>query len=562
MKIVECVPNFSEGRDKAVINAITGAIAMVEGVRLLDVDPGADTNRTVVTFIGTPEAVKEGAFQGIKKASEVIDMRHHTGAHARMGACDVCPFIPVSEVSMDECVQISKEAGERVARELNIPIYLYEHSATRPDRRSLPDIRKGEYEALEEKLKNPDFKPDFGEPVFNAKSGATVMGAREFLIAYNINLNTTEKKKAKDIALTIREKGRWKRDKNRKIVRDEQGDKVRQPGLFQECKATGWYIEEYKQAQITMNLTNYKISPPHLVFDKCCELAWEKGLRVTGSELVGLIPREAMVMAGKHYLEKQGSCQGVPEPELVRIAIQSMGLEDITPFEPKKKIIEYMVEDDPEALVNQTLTGFTHELSSDSPAPGGGSVAALCGSLSAALSAMVANLTYGKKGYKQHNDEMNDIAVKGQRLKKKFLEAIDTDTRAFNKLMSAMKMKAKTDEAKAEKEAAVEEATKNATLAPMSVLELTPDALKLAKAVAERGNQNSVSDAGVAGLTALAAAQGAWYNVIINLPGINDQIFKKQMIANADGILRTVREQAEEVTKIVTKALQPEPAKV
>lgn len=557
MKLVECVPNFSEGRDRGVIDAISAAIESVEGVQLLDVDPGEATNRTVVTFVGTPSAVKEAAFQGIKKASQLIDMRKHKGAHARMGATDVCPFVPVSEVTTQECVQLAKELGKRVAEELDIPVYLYEYAATTPERKNLANIRKGEYEGLEEKLKDPHWKPDFGEPKFNPKSGATVIGVREFLIAYNINLNTTDKKKARDIALTIREKGRWKRDENQKIVRDENGKKVRQPGLFQECKATGWYIDEYKQAQITMNLTNYNVTPPHLVFDKCCELAWEKGLRVTGSELVGLVPKEAMLMAGRYYLAKQGKSEGVPEKELIRVAIQSMGLNDVAPFDPKKKIIEYYVEDRPDALVNMTVSDFADELSSDSPAPGGGSVAALCGSLSAALSSMVANLTHGKKGYRQYNAEMNDAAVKAQELKKQFLEAIDTDTDAFNQLMKAMKMKEKTDQQKKQRAEAIQEATKQATQVPLSVLRLVPRALEVARVVVEKGNKNSISDAGVAAVTARAAAEGAWFNVMINLQGIEDEKFKSKTIAEAKQTLEEVREKAAELEGMVTDYLVP-----
>ena len=562
MKLIECVPNFSEGRDMAVINQITAAIKEVNGVTLLDVDPGADTNRTVVTFIGTPDGIKEAAFQAIKKASEVIDMSKHKGAHARMGATDVCPFVPVSEVTMEDCVKISQEVGERVGRELGIPVYLYEYSAKTEERQNLANIRAGEYEGLEKKLQDPHWAPDFGEAKFNPKSGATVMGAREFLIAYNINLNTPDKKMAKEIALNIREKGRWKRDKNKKIVKDENGNKVRQPGLFNYCKATGWYIDEYKQAQVSMNLTNYKVTKIHEVFDVVCKQAHDMGLRVTGSELVGLIPKEAMIMAGKHYLRKQGKTVGIPESELIRIAIQSMGLEDISKFDPAKKIIESYVEGSPDALVNLTLTGFADELSTDSPAPGGGSVAALCGSLSAALSAMVANLTYMKKGYKKVASEMDELGEKGQILKKKFLEAIDQDTDAFNVLMKAMKTRAKTDKEQAEKAKAMEEATKKATLVPLSVLEMTIDSLDLAEIAGLKGNQNSVSDAGVAALTALAAAKGAYYNVMINLPGIEDEKFKKEVSDKALKALEEAKVKTAKVEKIVEEALGIVPAGV
>jgi len=555
MKLIECVPNFSEGRDMKIIDQITGVIKEVEGVTLLDVDPGEATNRTVVTFIGTPEGVKEAAFQAIKKASEVIDMSKHKGAHARMGATDVCPFIPVSEVTMDDCIRVSEEVGERVGRELGIPVYLYEYSARTEERKNLANIRAGEYEGLEKKLKDPHWKPDFGEAKFNPGAGATVMGAREFLIAYNINLNTTDKKLAKEIALNIREKGRWKRDENRKIVRDEKGKKVRQPGIFNYCKAVGWYIDEYKQAQVSMNLTNYKVTPPHIVFDEVCKQADKLGLRVTGSELVGLIPREAMIAAGKHYLRKQGKSVGVSQGELVRIAVQSMGLEDISPFDPRKKIIESYVEDRPDALVNMTLTEFADELASDSPAPGGGSVAALIGSLSAALSSMVANLTYMKKGYKDVAGEMDELAERGQILKKKFLDAIDRDTDAFKRVMKAMKKKAKTPEQEAEKAKEMEEATKKATLVPFEVLNIAVECFDLAMEAATKGNKNSVSDAGVAALTAFTAAHGAYYNVMINLPGIEDKEFKADITEKANEAVRKADRKFKEVQAVVNDAL-------
>lgn len=555
MKLIECVPNFSEGRDMKIIDQITGVVREVEGVTLLDVDPGEATNRTVVTIIGTPEGIKEAAFQTIKKASEIIDMSKHKGAHGRMGATDVCPFIPVSEVTMEDCIRVSEEVGERVGRELGIPVYLYEYSAKTEERKNLANIRAGEYEGLEKKLRDPHWKPDFGEAKFNPNAGATVMGAREFLIAYNINLNTTDKKLAKEIALNIREKGRWKRDKNKKIVRDENGKKVRQPGIFDYCKAVGWYIEEYKQAQVSMNLTNYKVTSPYIVFDEVCQQADKMGLRVTGSELVGLIPKEAMIMAGKHYLRKQGKSVGVSESELVRIAIQSMGLEDISPFDPKKKIIESYVEDRPDALVNMTLAGFADELASDSPAPGGGSVAALAGALSTALSAMVANLTYMKKGYKDIAGEMDELSEKGQIMKKKFLDAIDSDTDAFNRVMKAMKKKAKTPEAEEEKKKEVEEATKKATLVPFEVLNMAVESLDLAMEAAMKGNRNSVSDAGVAALTACASAHGAYYNVMINLPGIEDEEFKEDITTKANGALEEADRKLKEVQLIVNDAL-------
>ncbi len=526
-KIVECVPNFSEGRDLKIINSIVDAIKSVEGVYVLDVDPGADTNRTVVTFMGSPEAVKEGAFRGIKKASELIDMRKHKGAHPRMGATDVCPFVPVSGVTMDECIEIAKEVGKRVWDELKIPVYLYEYAATSPERKSLANIREGEYEGLPEKLKDPNWKPDFGEPFFNEKSGATVIGAREFLIAYNINFNTRNKKKVHQIALNIREKGRAKRDEKGKIVRDENGNKIMIPGKFKELRAIGWYIEEYGCAQLSMNFTNYKITPPHIVFDEVCKEAEEMGLRVTGSELVGLIPLEAMLMAGRHYLRKQGGNTGVPEKELIHIAIRSLGLSDIVPFDPEEKIIEYKLEklENKERLIDMNIKDFNDELSSDSPAPGGGSVAALSGSLSASLTSMVAALTFSKKGYENVKEHMIELGEKAQKLKDEFLREIDRDTDAFNKVMEAFRLPKKSEEDKKFRKEKIEEYTKEATLVPLNVLKKSVEALELALSVAKEGNVNSLSDAGVAGLTGETCAYGAYYNVLINLQSIEDKEF-------------------------------------
>ncbi len=551
MKLIECVPNFSEGRNMQIIDAITDEIRNTEDVKLLDVDPGADTNRTVVTFIGSPDGVKEAAFRAIKKASELIDMRHHKGEHARMGATDVCPFVPVSGVTMEDCVQIAREVGERVANELSIPVYLYEEAATRPERKSLADIRKGEYEGLPEKLKDPEWKPDFGEPVFNAKSGATVIGAREFLIAYNVNLNTKDRKLAHDIALTIRETGRAKRDAEGKIIRDEQGKAIKVPGRLQACRAVGWYIDEYGQAQVSMNLTNYKITPPHLAFDVICEEAEKRGLRVTGSELVGLIPLQAMLDAGKHYLLKQGKSPGVPEEDLIEAAVVSMGLRDVSEFDPKQKIIEYQVRETKGPLVKMDLRDFANELSSESPAPGGGSVSALAGALASALSGMVANLTSGKKGYESVWEEMNDIAVEAQQLKDELLRSVDRDTDAFNQLMAAFSMKKKTDEQKALRDEAIENATKFACEVPLGVMEFSKKVLRLAKVVAEKGNENAASDAGVSALMAMSAVQGAGLNVKINLPGIQDEEFKTTMKKKVEDLLQEAQQLRDEVLDIV-----------
>ncbi len=555
MKLVECVPNFSEGRDTEKIGAIRREIEAVAGVKLLDVDPGASTNRTVVTFIGAPEAVKEAAFRAIAKAAEVIDMRVHKGAHSRIGATDVCPFVPVSGVTMDDCVRLAGELGARVAGELGIPVYLYEAAARKPERRNLAVVRAGEYEGLSEKLKDPRWAPDLGKPVFNPKSGATVIGAREFLIAYNFNLNTRDRKLAHEIALSLRESGRAKRDKDGNIVKDARGRTVKVPGRFKEVKSVGWYVEDYGTAQISVNFTNYKVTPVHVVFDEARRLAGKLGLRVTGSELVGLIPKEALLMAGRYYLEKQGKSPGVPEEELIRVAVRSLGLSDVAPFDPGKKIIEYQFRDGAAPLVGMSLRAFADELSMDSPAPGGGSVAALCGALSAALSAMVANLTVGKREYEPVRGELVATAVRAQALKDALLDAVDRDTRAFNKVMEAFRLPKTTPEQAEEKERAVEEANKEATLVPLGVLESAVEAAALARVAAAKGNRNSVSDAGVAGLAAQAAGEGAYYNVLINLAGIKDARFSARSRRDADRHRRALDREAKAVKAILAKAL-------
>ena len=557
MKLVECVPNFSEGRDRDKIAAITREIEAVAGVRLLDVDPGASTNRTVVTFIGPPEAVKEAAFRAIARAAEVIDMRGHKGAHSRIGATDVCPFVPVSGVTMEECVGLAGELGARVAGELGIPVYLYEAAARKPERRNLAAVRAGEYEGLADRLRDPRWAPDFGKPVFNPGAGATVIGAREFLIAYNINLNTRDRKLAHEIALSLRESGRAKRDKDGQIVRDARGNAVKVPGRFREVKSVGWYVEDYGTAQVSVNFTNYKVTPVHAVFDEARRLAGKLGLRVTGSELVGLIPKEALLMAGRHYLEKQGKSPGVPEEELVRVAVRSLGLNDVVPFEADKKIIENQFREAGPALAGLTLRAFADELSMDSPAPGGGSVAALCGALSAALAAMVANLTVGKKGYEAVGPEMAAAAVRAQGLKDALLEAVDRDTRAFNKVMEAFRLPKTTPEQAAEKERAVEAANKEATLVPLEVLESSVVAVGLARTAAAKGNRNSLSDAGVAGLAAQAAGEGAYYNVLINLGGIKDPVFTARVRRRAEKLKRDLDRVGKAVRALVLKSLSP-----
>ncbi len=554
MQIVECVPNFSEGRDPSKIQAITDEIKKVDGVTLLDVDPGRDTNRTVVTFVGTPAAVVEAAFKAIAKAAEVIDMRQHRGAHPRLGATDVCPFVPVKGVSMAECVELARQLGKRVGEELKIPVYLYEAAASRPERRNLADIRAGEYEGLEEKLKHPDWQPDFGPATFNAKSGATVIGAREFLIAYNINLNTRDTRIANEIAGRIRETGRPMKDEHGKILRDESGEPLRIPGTFKACKAVGWYMDDFGRAQISINLVNYHITPPHLVFDECCKIAEELGARVTGSELVGLIPLEAMLLAGRYYLKKQGKTAGVLETELVHIAILSLGLNDLYPFDAEKKIIEYRLRT-PKPLVNMTVQRFVDVLSTDAPAPGGGSVAALCGAMSAALSSMVAALTHGKKGYEQVYDEMEEIGIKAQTLKEAFLSSVDEDTEAFNRVMAAFRLPKKTDEEKTQRQAAIEQATKGATLVPLGVMRRCVEAIELAHRVAEHGNKNSLSDAGVAALCAQTAAEGAYLNVRINLNALEDQEFKSTTLQEAENLRHVISHKAKETIKRVEEKL-------
>lgn len=544
-KIVECVPNFSEGRNPEIIKAITDEIEKVSGVMLLDVDPGKDTNRTVVTFAGNPEAVEEAAFQAIKKASELIDMSKHKGEHPRMGATDVCPFVPVSGISIEECVEIADRLGKRVAEELKIPVYLYEYAAKDEKRRSLAYIREGEYEALPEKLKNPEYKPDYGDAVFNDKAGATVIGVREFLIAYNVNLNTRNVKLARKIANRIREKGRTVKDK-------KTGEKKVIPGTLKSVRAVGWYIDEYNMAQISVNLLNYKITPLYRVFEESDKFAREFGVRVTGSELVGLIPLDAMLETGRHFLKLQGVSTGVSERELVRVAIQSLGLEELGEFNPEHKIIEYRIKKKGE-LASMNIYDFVDELASDSPAPGGGSVSALNAALSSGLSAMVGNLTYSKKDYKDVREKMIEISEKGQKLKDFFIDAIDKDTDAFNEIMDAFSLPKKTDEERQARNKAIEDATKKATLVPFSVLENILKAAELSLEVSKFGNKNSLSDSGVAGLTAYAGALGALYNVLINLQSIEDQGFKKDLTKKSLSIIKDIIKITDEIKEIMFK---------
>jgi glutamate formiminotransferase/formiminotetrahydrofolate cyclodeaminase len=556
MKLIECVPNFSEGRDRGVIDAITREVTATPGAVLLDVDPGATTNRTVVTIVGPPEAVEEAAFRAIGKAAELIDMSRHSGEHARMGATDVCPFVPMQGATMEDCVESARRLGRRVGEELGIPVYLYGAAASRPERRRLPDIRKGEYEALAVKLQDPDFAPDFGAARFNEKSGVTAVGARPFLIAWNINVNTRDRKLANKVALELRETGKLKRDAQGKILRDDQGKGLRVPGRFTELQGGGWYIEEYGRAQISFNLMDFNVTSMHDVFDACCEEAARLGLRITGSELVGLVPLDAILAAGDHYLAKQGRTSGVPERERVHTAIMSLGLDDLTPFDPAEKIIEYKYRGAPTGLKGMRLHEFADELSSDSPAPGGGSVAALCGALSAALSSMVAALTWSKKGMEIRRPKMQEVGSKAQAMKDYFVNAVDADTDAFNAVLAARRLPKKTDEEKAARLAALELANQESTQVPLSVLEHSVTALELALEVAREGNPNSVSDAGVGGACALAAAEGAALNVRINLPSITDAQAAKRFAGSLETLLRRARELAEQVRSTVDEALR------
>lgn len=579
-KIVECVPNFSEGRDKRIIEEITKAIESVEGVEVKDVDMGADTNRTVVTFFGEPDKVEESAFLAIKKASELIDMQKHKGAHPRMGATDVCPFIPVFNTTMEECVEISKRVGKRVAEELKIAVYLYEYSATKEERRNLANIRKGEYEGLEEKLKDKEWAPDFGEPIFNPKSGATVIGAREFLIAYNINLNTFSKDYSTDIAFELREKGRSVREGNiepfyfkGKLLKHEKGkyycgsckfkasttdelfnhikeehnydgrelyqlndinpDKldgqsVKKPGLFKCVKAIGWEIPEYKRAQISINLTNYKVTPPHIVLEKARELAQKRGIVVTGSEIVGLIPFEALKMAGEFYLQRQGKSTGIPIEDIFECAIQSMGLRDVSPFKLEEKVIGYFKPSQKD-LISLSGKDFADEVSRDTPAPGGGSVAAFAGALGAALCSMVANLTSSKSGYEDCSAEMVEIAVKAQKIKDQLLLQVDEDTKAFSEYMEALRLPKNNEEEKRLRKEKMEKGLKKAIEVPLKTAQLGLKALEILLPVCEKGNKNSQSDGAVGAMMAFSCVNGALCNVIINLGGISDENYKKEM---------------------------------
>jgi glutamate formiminotransferase / formiminotetrahydrofolate cyclodeaminase len=541
MRLVECVPNISEGRRAEVYNAVAKAVAAVPGVTLLNVDPGAETNRTVITFVGEPEAVLEGAWQLIVAATGLIDMNGHRGAHARLGAVDVVPFVPVTGMTMDECAELARRLGERVGRELGIPVYLYEFAASAPHRRNLADIRAGEYEGLAEKLKDPQWQPDFGPSTFVSASGATVIGARKFLVAYNVNLNTTDKRLATRVALDIREKGRLRRDADGNPVLDERGQQVWDPGLLKSVKAVGWYIPEFGCAQISINLTDLDVTPLHVAFDTADERARERGLRVTGSELVGLVPKSALLAAGRHYLQRMGRSTGIPESTILQVAIRTLGLSEVKVFDPAERIIERRL-NQPEKLALMTLRAFADELSSDSPAPGGGSVSALVAALGAALAAMVANLSHPKKGFETLQPRLDEIAVRGQALKDRLLAAVDADTAAFDRLLDAMRLPKGTAQEQTARDAAMAEATVAAIEVPLGVLEACPEIIELCREIGTIGLQASRSDAGTGAQVARAGAAGAYQNVCINLPGLTDKARGKELLQRADTAFARARE--------------------
>src|SRR5881392_839081 len=532
-KLIECVPNFSEGRDPDIIRQITDAIASADGVSLLDVDPGATTNRTVVTFVGSPKKALEAAFRGIQKAAELIDMREHKGAHPRMGATDVCPFIPISNVNWKEAIACAKELAKRVGDELKIPVYLYEKAAKNPSRANLAVIREGEYEGFSDKIKQAEWHPDFGPNEFNEKSGATVIGAREFLVAYNVNLNTKAVRRANSVAFDVRENGRVKTDDGTpsgQPVLDAKGEPVRKPGMLKHVKAIGWYVEEYGIAQVSMNLTNLEETPLHAAFDACVESASKRGLRVTGSELVGMLPKKCMVDAGRYFLRKQKWSEGASEEELIDIAIRSMGLSELKPFDPKEKIIELKMESaDKKSLVKMDLRQFCNETLSDSPAPGGGSVAALMGALGISLGGMVANLSAGKRGWDDKISFFSDWAVKAQQLKDELLFLVDEDTAAFNKVMAAFGLSKESAEEKAARSAAIQSANKYAAEIPLRVMETALKAYQLLGEMADKGNPASISDVGVGALAVRACIEGAAMNVRINLASLKDEALKSSL---------------------------------
>ncbi len=563
-QIIECVPNFSEGRDRAVIDAITAEIEKGGEVSLLDVDPGEATNRTVVTFVGEPEAVCEAAFRGIKRASELIDMRNHHGAHPRMGATDVCPLIPVSGITLEECAELARGLAKRVSDELGIPTYCYEAAAFTPERRNLAVCRAGEYEALPEKMNHEGKGPDFGDRPYDedaARTGATTIGARDFLIAVNYNLNTTSTRRANAIAFDVREKGRPMREGGKvtgKPVKDADGNVVMIPGTLKGTKAIGWFIDEYGIAQVSMNITNMRETPLHKAFDEVCAKAAARGVRVTGAEIVGLVPKSALIEAGKHYLRMQQRSLGIPEDEIIRIAVKSMGLDDLKPFKPEEKIIEYMLEAGKEKsrkLTDMTLTAFADETSSESPAPGGGSISAYMGALGAALGTMVANLSAHKAGWDDRWEEFSDAAGKGRHIQDRLIALVDEDTEAFNRIMDVFSMPKGTPEEKAARSAALQAATLYATEVPLRTMKTSFEAFDLLEEMARKGNPASVSDVGVGALAARSAVFGAWLNVKINAAGLKDREKADAILAEAEKIAEEAARHESDILKVVNETI-------
>lgn len=554
--LIECVPNFSEGRDQTTLDAIAAAVRSVDGVTLLDVDPGAATNRTVFTFVGAPEPVIEAAVRAARVGAERIDMSRHSGEHPRFGGMDVCPLIPVSGITMEETVEHARNLGRRLGEEVGLSIFLYENAATREDRRNLAQVRAGEYEALRERLADPSHSPDFGPATFQERTGATAVGARDFLIAYNVNLNTTSTRRANAIAFDVREKGRIRREPDPltgEIVRDSAGEPVWTPGSLRCVKGIGWFIEEYGIAQISMNLTDLAVTPLHVAFDECCEKARDRGIRVTGSEVVGLVPLEAMLEAGRHFLRKQRRSTGVSDTELIKIAVRSMGLDELTPFDPQEKIIEYAIADrERRRLVDLTLLGFTEETASESPAPGGGSIAAAAGALGAALGTMVANLSSHKRGWDERWEEFSTWAERGKAAQSELLALVDRDTEAFDALMAAWRADP------SERDAAIQAATLQAMEIPTRVMEVSLEALAVCAAMAESGMSASASDAGVGAMCARLAVRGAALNVRINAPGLDDEDRRASLLARAEELVLRAEKEEQAVLNRVDQRLAEE----
>jgi len=560
--LIECVPNFSEGNDLGVIKQITDAIESVEGVMLLDVDPGKATNRTVVTFAGPPEPVLEAAFRAARKAAELIDMSKHRGAHPRFGATDVCPLVPVANITMEQTVELARRLARRIGEELQIPVYCYENAAFCEERRNLANVRAGEYEGLKEKLARPEWKPDFGPAVFNPKTGATAVGARDFLVAYNVNLNTTSQRLAHEIAMDIREQGRPRLDPaTGKALRDEHGNRIMIPGSLKCVKAIGWYIREYGVAQVSINLTNIGVTPVHVAFDEVCRKAEARGVRVTGSELVGLIPLRAMLDAGRYFLRKQHRSTGVSDRELIKIAVKSLGLNDLYPFKPEEKIVEYAVaarkKDKKTSLLDMPLRDFVEETASESPAPGGGSVSAAVGALGAALATMVANLSAAKRGWEDRWEEFSEWAERGKRHHDELLRLVDEDTDAFNAVMAAMGLPKNTEAEKTERDRAIQAATRRAIEVPLRVMETAVSSMDVIRAMAEIGNPNSVSDAGVAALCARSAVMGAFLNVQINCPSLEDKGYVAEVLEKGRELERRAIDLEKQILQIVSSKLTP-----